>query len=158
MNVHAPETIIIPSGSNLFQYSKSLSELLACGRFDPRRGSPLYHGAMFFTEIPTLTTNCAATAEEDLELFCDYEAMVDGTIERDDSEELDGSFAGKCYPINTDLHTTLSDGSHAREIIIFANSLHKISSIRPFDSAEPHSEEAFKLCEHFYGVKLDLLG
>jgi hypothetical protein len=127
----------LESGSNLFHYSRFLPELVKSGVFLSQRSNN--DGALFFTPVPTLRTNCVATVSTPLRLLKPELVGPDVQSEINDivignwrMTEIDG-FDGK-WNANKDPYTEVERGIYCDEIIIFAHALRTLTAIRPFDA------------------------
>jgi hypothetical protein len=128
----------LETGRRLFHHSRFLSELVMSAEFSPDRSN--HDGAMFFTALPTLRSNCVTTVSVPLKLS---EPVVVGYVNQTEinTEILMGSwraaekdgFDGKLYP-NDEPYTQIGQGIYCDEIIIFAHALRTLTAIQPFDS------------------------
>lgn len=134
MNI-LPRAIDLPQNTPLFHYSSSLADLLSDGAFAPSRSQ--FDGLLFFTNEPTLLTNCIVRTRAPLHLFVSitprqeiayakkagFDFRIDGPAHGIDGIVIEES---------PDPYTLKEDNTLANEVVIFGASAHKLGKVALF--------------------------
>jgi hypothetical protein len=130
------DKLVVPEESTLYHASKNLKDLLNRNRFDYRMSA--HEGAFYFTDFPTIYTNCQVSVNQDLVMFLYGELSDQETVNLNAAGNgnlwiggMNTGYDGRVFS-NPDAFVKTESGRDALEIVVFPRSLTKLGKIKAY--------------------------